>query len=174
MLPTDWSAPASSVLRRLSDQRVQQYWDPNHVLATQLKNDALAPQPVQDCCVRSGILWDLAALYPPDSTWSDRMPPAVVFNGPVVDVTSEIEAALVPLTRIGFFLPPEADRSRGGTPLQQRTSDASGCERVSEELKRTADDLLRAGIVVQNVEAMVALRMIQQVEGRAVVEARPD
>ena len=65
MLPTDWSAPASSVLTRLSDRRVQQHWDPNHVLATRMKNDARAPQPVQDCCVRSGILWDLAAVYPP-------------------------------------------------------------------------------------------------------------
>jgi hypothetical protein len=36
-------------------------------------------QPVQDCCVRSGILWDLAAVYAPGSIWSERMPPATVF-----------------------------------------------------------------------------------------------
>jgi hypothetical protein len=106
MLPTDWSAPASSVLSRLSDRRVQQYWDPNHVLATQMKNDAHAPQPVQECCVRSGILWDLAAVYPPGQMWSERMPPAVIFNGPVVDVTSAIEAALVPVPRTSFLLLP--------------------------------------------------------------------
>lgn len=96
MLPTDWSAPSSSVLRRLSDDRVQQYWDPDHVLATQMQRDARPPQPVQDCCVRSDILWDLAAVYPPGSVWSDRMPPAVVFSGPVVDVTEAIEEALGP------------------------------------------------------------------------------
>ena len=61
---------------RLSDRRVQRSWDPNHVLATQMKNDARAPQPVQDCCLRSGILWDLAALYPPGATWSDGLPSA--------------------------------------------------------------------------------------------------
>jgi hypothetical protein len=94
MLPTDWAAPASSVLRRLSDRRVQQYWDPNHLLATQMKQDARAPQPVQDCCIRSGILWDLAAVYPPGAVWADRMPTAVVFNGPVVDVTDAIQEAL--------------------------------------------------------------------------------
>jgi hypothetical protein len=94
MLPTDWAVPASSVLRRLSDRRVQQYWDPNHLLATQMKKDAPAQQPVQDCCVRSGILWDLAAVYPAGSTWSDRMPPATMFNGPVVDVTDAIDDAL--------------------------------------------------------------------------------
>ena len=94
MLPTDWAAPASSVLRRLSDGRVHQYWDPNHLLATQMKKDARGPQPEQDCCIRSGILWDLAAVYPPGPVWSDRMPTATLFNGPVVDVTDGIEDAL--------------------------------------------------------------------------------
>lgn len=94
MLPTDWAAPASSVLRRLSNRRVRQYWDPKHLLARQMKQDARAPQPVQDCCIRSGILWDLAAVYRPGSMWSDQMPPAAVFSGPVVDVTDAIEDAL--------------------------------------------------------------------------------
>ena len=96
MLPTDWAAPASSVLRRLSDRRVEQYWDPNHLLATQMKKDARGPQPEQDCCIRSGILWDLAAVYPPGSVWSDRMPTATLFNGPVVDVRDGIEDGLTP------------------------------------------------------------------------------
>lgn len=73
---------------------MQQYWDPNHLLAMQMKRDARAPQPVQDCCIRSGILWDLAAVYGRGSTWSDQMPAATVFNGPVVDVTDAIENAL--------------------------------------------------------------------------------
>jgi hypothetical protein len=94
MLPTDWTAPASSVLRRLWDARVQQYWDPDHLLAAQIKKDARQPQPVQDCCIRSGILWDLAAVYERGLTWSDRMPPATVFNGPVLDVADAIEDAL--------------------------------------------------------------------------------
>jgi hypothetical protein len=94
MLPTDWAAPPSSVLGRLSDRRVQQYWDPNHLLATQMKRDAHTPQPVQDCCIRSGVLWDLAAVYGRGSTWSEQMPPATVFNGPVVDVIDAIEDAL--------------------------------------------------------------------------------
>ena len=53
MLPTDWAAPASSVLRRLSDRRAQQYWDPNHLLAKRMRQDARVPQPEQECCVRS-------------------------------------------------------------------------------------------------------------------------
>jgi hypothetical protein len=95
MLPTDWSAPSRSVLGRLPDPRVRQYWDPNHLLAKQMAQDARPPQPEQDCCVRSDILWDLAAVYPPGAAWSERMPPAIVFNGPVVDIVKDIEAALV-------------------------------------------------------------------------------
>ena len=111
MLPTDWSAPSNSVLRRLSDGRVRQYWDPNHVLATQMKKDARAPQPEQECCVRSGILWDLAAVYPAGASWSDRMPTASMFNGPVVDVIPAIEEALVRAPQTSFEAPSAAPGS---------------------------------------------------------------
>ena len=93
--PTDWSAPATWALSTLSDPRVQQYWDPNHLVARQMKADARAPQPTEDCCEQSGILWDLAAVYQKGLSWSDRMPTATLFNGPIVDVASEIESALV-------------------------------------------------------------------------------
>ena len=105
MLPTDWSAPSNSVLRRLSDRRVQQYWDSNHVLATQMKKDARPPQPEQDCCVRSGILWDLAAVYPAGALWSDRMPTASMFNGPVVDAIPAIEEGFVRARQTSFAAP---------------------------------------------------------------------
>jgi hypothetical protein len=95
MLATDRFAPTSPVLNHLTDSRVQQYWDPDHVLAKQMEADAREPQPVQECCVRMGILWDLAAVYPKGPVWSDRLPAAVVFNGPVVDVTAAIEEVLV-------------------------------------------------------------------------------
>jgi hypothetical protein len=111
MLPTDWSAPSTSVLRRLSDGRVQQYWDPNHVLATQMKKDARPPQPEQDCCVRSDILWDLAAVYPVGALWSDTMPNASMFNGPVVDVIPAIEEALIRVTQTSFAAPSTAPGS---------------------------------------------------------------
>jgi hypothetical protein len=93
MLPIDFAPPITSVMARLHDIRVQQYWDPEHVLAKRLAADAQAPQPIQDCCVRNGILWDLAAVYPKGVSWKDRMPAATLFNGPVVDVIDAIEAA---------------------------------------------------------------------------------
>jgi len=90
ILPTDFAPPMTSVLSRMPDLRVQQYWDPDHLVAKQMAADARAPQPDQDCCVRSGILWDLAAVYPKGATWTDRMPTALVFNGPVADVTDAV------------------------------------------------------------------------------------
>ena len=87
ILPTDQAPPLSFVLRRMADARVQQYRDPQHALSEQMKKDARPPQPTQDCCVRDGHLWDLAAVYPPGATWTDRLPTATLFNGSVVDVS---------------------------------------------------------------------------------------
>lgn len=94
MLPTDVAAPTSRTLARLSDPRVRQYWDPDHVVAKRLEADARAPQPEPDCCTRSGLLWDLMAVYAPEGEWGDRAPVAVIFNGTVVDVADELARVL--------------------------------------------------------------------------------
>lgn len=94
IIQTDFAAPTTAALGRAPDRRVRQYWDPEHVLATRMAADARPPQPRHDCCVRKGVLWDLAAVYPKGATWDDRMPAATVFNGPVVHVIDAIEGAL--------------------------------------------------------------------------------
>jgi len=83
ILPTDFTAPSSGALGRLSDARVHQFWDRDHALAKlmAISQDA---QTKHKCCTRSGILWDLIAVYPAQTLWSDRLPAAVVFDGPVV------------------------------------------------------------------------------------------
>lgn len=53
-----------------------------------------SPKRSAECCSRDDILWDLAAVYPPSVAWTDRPPPATIFNGPVVDVAGTVEAAL--------------------------------------------------------------------------------
>ena len=40
ILPTDFSKPMSIVLNRISDPRVMQFWDEEHVLATLMARDA--------------------------------------------------------------------------------------------------------------------------------------
>jgi hypothetical protein len=81
-------------LSRLADPRVRQFWDEAHTMALRMARDARPPQPAQDCCKRSGFLWDLVAVYPAGVRWEGQLPPAVVFDGPVFRVTSKIEAAL--------------------------------------------------------------------------------
>ena len=94
MLVSDITLPGRWALSTLSDSRVQQFWDPSHVMSQKLKSDARPPQPEPECCERQGNLWDIAAVYPAGATWADRLPPAIVFNGPIVDVASAIEAAI--------------------------------------------------------------------------------
>lgn len=94
VLVTDFAPPVTAVLGRMSDRRTLQYWDPGSLIAKRMGADARAPQPEPDCCDRSGVLWDLVAVYPKGAMWTDRMPPAVVFNGPVVDVVDAVSTAL--------------------------------------------------------------------------------
>ena len=95
ILSTDWAPPTTFALSRIPDTRAQQYWDPEHLVAKRLATDRRAPQPEEECCERSGILWDLVAVYPKGAKWEERMPTAVLFNGPVVDVKSDIESRIV-------------------------------------------------------------------------------
>ena len=87
ILPTDYSSPGTAVLARLSDARVAQYWDKNHLLAEQLgrKIEADASQPRPNCCTRKGVQWDEVAVYPQNARWDDeQLPRASFLNGPVV------------------------------------------------------------------------------------------
>lgn len=86
ILPTDYSSPSAGVLARLSDPRVAQYWDKNHLfaerLASRLKTDEGHPQP--SCCNRRGIQWDEVAVYGRRVYWDDQLPRAAFLDGPVV------------------------------------------------------------------------------------------
>ena len=83
ILLTDWSAPTTVALRRLSDHRVRQFWDKDHAVATAVARSR-DPDTKPDCCKRRGILWDFIAVYPAGAEWDQNLPPATVFNGPVV------------------------------------------------------------------------------------------
>jgi hypothetical protein len=86
ILPTDYSSPSTGVLARLSDPRVAQCWDKNHLFAEQLarrlKSDPNHPRP--RCCDESGIDWDEVAVYRQNVLWDDELPRAVFLDGPVV------------------------------------------------------------------------------------------
>ena len=90
ILPTDWRAPTSGTLSRLSDARVEQFWDRENLLAKLMLQQAPPSQPKPSCCNRAGILWDLIAVYPPGTVWQDTLPPAVLFDGPVVRASARV------------------------------------------------------------------------------------
>jgi hypothetical protein len=57
MLPTNWPKPSGMVQRRVSDSRDVQFWDEEHLVAKELKQQFPSSQPL--CCQRQGILWIL-------------------------------------------------------------------------------------------------------------------
>lgn len=94
ILPTDWSSPGTGVLSRLSDRRARQYWDSTHRIAEALQQSGVKPP----CCERKGILWDLAAVYPPGLRWEKTLPAPSFVSGPVVKVTESLRTAIPPGT----------------------------------------------------------------------------
>jgi hypothetical protein len=94
ILPTDWSKPSTSVLARIGDARVRQFWDPNHTLSAVLKKAQETATLHPECCERKGFLWDLSAAYAPGTLWRDMPPETLLINGPVVRTTSDLDALL--------------------------------------------------------------------------------
>lgn len=73
VLPTDLGAPSTATLKRLSDPRVSQYWDKQHVVSRLLGE--------RD---RASVVWDYVAVYRPGKLW-DQVPPEPASSGvPVV------------------------------------------------------------------------------------------
>jgi hypothetical protein len=92
MILTDFSAPSTRTLALLRDPRAVQLWDQPRLLAGRLRG--IPGQPAPECCDDEGVLWDLAAVYSKEARWTDSPPPAVFFNGPVVDVHEALEQTL--------------------------------------------------------------------------------
>ena len=89
MLPTDWSRPSGMVESRISDPRVVQFWDKNHLVARELRQQLSS---AQIYCQRNGTIWDVAAVYPNEIQWGSSAP--VFFGGAVVDVADSVRQKL--------------------------------------------------------------------------------
>lgn len=89
VLPTDFGAPSTATLARVSDVRAAQYWDRERVLSHLMGEHD-----------RPSVVWDYIAVYPPGSLWTTDSPPKPAYSGrPVVNVTSSTKAALDQLIR---------------------------------------------------------------------------
>lgn len=91
MLSTDWSKPGTGPLQRLSDSRVQQFWDADHTVARALAVTEEATQLHPSCCKRRGVLWDLIAAYPAGALWSSTVPRPIFFDGTMVQSAAGLE-----------------------------------------------------------------------------------
>lgn len=94
MLPTDWEQPSTHVLARLSDPRVIQVWDRNHLLAGLIARGTEGRHPA--CCNLRGNLWDVIATYSPGVKWATDAPAPQLLDGTIVRTVPKLEAELAP------------------------------------------------------------------------------
>lgn len=81
VLATDWGAPSTASLHRLSDFRAAQYWDKDRLISKSLGEHD-----------RKTIVWDHIAVYPPGSTWKAKTP--LFADGPIVNVLAPAREAI--------------------------------------------------------------------------------
>jgi len=89
MLPSDWGKPTRFALSRISDRRVMQFWDKNHLVAKELDHQ-LAPGRLS-YSKREGIIWDIVGLYAGTAQWG--VPP-IFIDGNIVDTEPELSKRL--------------------------------------------------------------------------------
>jgi hypothetical protein len=89
ILPTDWALPTTSVLHRLSDPRVSQYWDADRHLAAALAASFSSRDQQPSCCYQNGTWWDMIAVFPPTVQWTDKLPEPILLEGTVDDAAAE-------------------------------------------------------------------------------------
>ena len=81
VLPTDWGAPSTAALKRISDGRAAQFWDKDRLVSKSMgEHDSKT------------IVWDHIAVYAPGATWNQK--PAVFAGGPIVKVLEPAREAI--------------------------------------------------------------------------------
>jgi hypothetical protein len=93
ILVTDWRAPSRSTLGRLSDARVQQFWDPKHEVSKALNRMANSSSSEPRPNSGRGFYWDEAIVYGLHSKWKDE-PTPLFWLGPVYQVMPDLGTAL--------------------------------------------------------------------------------
>ena len=90
--------PDTSTLQRLTDGRVVQLWDPEHLISTAIGAGMKAhPGAIpfeRQRTKKEGILWDAVAVYPPQARWEDTLPAPTFLDGDVDDVIQDLQEIL--------------------------------------------------------------------------------
>ncbi len=83
VLPTDWSAPSTAALGRVSDTRATQFWDKGRLVSHFMGEHD-----------RHSVVWDYVAVYASGTIWDNSPPESLYHGGPVVRVMEPVRAAL--------------------------------------------------------------------------------
>jgi hypothetical protein len=83
VLPSDLFAPSTSSLKRISDQRVSQYWDKPRLVSHSMGETD-----------HNSIVWDYVAVYELGKLWDKARPEPAYSDNPVVDVIDETRTAI--------------------------------------------------------------------------------
>jgi hypothetical protein len=83
VLPTDWGAPSTATLKRVSDQRAIQFWDNGRLLSRAMGEHD-----------KKSIVWDQIIVYPPDAVWKQVPPEPFYRGGPVIHVIDPARVAI--------------------------------------------------------------------------------
>jgi len=90
VLPTDFAAPSTAALARITDARATQYWDSKRTLSHLLGEHN-----------RSTVVWDYIAVYAPGTLWQDAPPKPIYSDNPVRDVISGAKESIQRLLASG-------------------------------------------------------------------------
>ena len=99
VLGMDIGPPSSAKLARLSDARVEQFWDGERLLSRSFLAMARAHPERLDSKQREQLaiartVWDFIALFPPDAHWAEELPFPEFSGAPVVDVIDEVKSRI--------------------------------------------------------------------------------
>lgn len=83
VLLTDWSAPSTATLRRVSDPRAAQFWDKSRLISHSMGEKD-----------RGSIVWDYIAVYPAGAVWNGGPPRPLYEGGPVAGVAGPAANAI--------------------------------------------------------------------------------
>ena len=89
---TDWYAPGSGVLARVSDPRAKQFWDRNLLLSEVIKQSLERRGSEYLTRIRAEgreVVWDIVALFPRGVRWETDFPEPLFYGAPVIDVIRE-------------------------------------------------------------------------------------
>jgi hypothetical protein len=93
---SDLTLPSDSVLRRITDSRVSEYYDSHHLVSKALQSQLLTRGVTgQDHLVKNEYVWDTVAVYPAGVRWENGAGAKPDFVGaPVMRVSERVAGYL--------------------------------------------------------------------------------